>query len=163
MPDASIRPAADADRPAVWRILEPMLRAGETYALPRDMTREAALAYWFSPAHQVFVATAGGDIVGTYYLKPNQQGGGDHVANCGYVTDAASTGRGIARRMCVHSLDVARAAGFLAMQFNFVVASNENAVHLWKNIGFAEVGRIPKAFRHPALGFVDALTMHREL
>jgi ribosomal protein S18 acetylase RimI-like enzyme len=65
--------------------------------------------------------------------------------------------------MCEHSLVHARSRGFRAMQFNFVVATNERAVRLWQLLGFAVVGRLPGAFEHPALGFVDALVMYREL
>jgi ribosomal protein S18 acetylase RimI-like enzyme len=102
-------------------------------------------------------------VVGTYYLQPNQKGGGAHVANCGYATLAQARGRGIAGAMCLHSLDVARQRGYRAMQFNFVVATNEGAVALWKSLGFELVGRVPQAFRHPALGLVDALVMYRAL
>lgn len=158
-----VRPAAAEDREVLWRILEPVLRAGETYALPRDWGQEEALAYWLAPSHEAFVAETHGEVVGTYFLHANQLGGGAHVANCGYVTDARHAGRGIARAMCEHSLQRARARGFLAMQFNFVVASNERAIRLWLSLGFAIVGRLPGAFQHPVLGFVDALVMHRSL
>ncbi len=107
--------------------------------------------------------TDGGEIVGTYYLRANNKGGGAHVANCGYMVAAAATGRGVARAMCVDSLERARARGFTAMQFNFVIASNERAVRLWQACGFAIVGRLPGAFRHPRLGAVDAYVMHRTL
>ena len=143
--------------------MEPVIRAGETYALPRNMTRDAALGYWFSPENEVLVAEDHGEICGTYYLRANQKGGGSHIANCGYVTDARFTGRGVARAMCGDSIERARARGFRAMQFNFVVGSNERAVRLWKKFGFKIVGRIPGAFHHPALGFVDAVIMHRSL
>lgn len=159
----NVRPVTAADHDAIWRILEPMLRAGETYALPRDWNRAAALAYWFSPAHEVFVAEADGTVLGTYFVQPNQLGGGSHVANCGYVTDAAATGRGVARAMCAHSLEHARTRGFRAMQFNFVISTNERAVKLWQSFGFQIVGRLPGVFRHPKLGFVDALVMHLSL
>ena len=155
----TIRPAAAADRGAVWRILEPVMRAGETYPLPRDMSRDEGLAYWFGAEHEVFVAWEGEAIVGTYYIKANQKGGGSHVANCGYV--AAASARGVGRAMCEHSLARAKARGFRAMQFNFVVSSNARAVHLWQSCGFAIVGRLPSAFNHPTLGYVDALVMHR--
>jgi len=158
-----IRPAGLGDDDAIWRILEPMIRAGETYALPRDMDRAAALAYWRAPGHAVFVAEDGGRVLGTYYLRANQQGGGAHVANCGYVTAVDAASRGIAHAMCGHSLDRARERGFRAMQFNFVVSSNERAVALWQRLGFAILGRLPLAFEHPRLGFVDALVMHRML
>jgi ribosomal protein S18 acetylase RimI-like enzyme len=158
-----IRAAESADDGAIWAILEPIIRAGETYTMPSDMTREAALAYWRSPAHEVFVAEREGAIVGTYYLRTNQQGGGAHVCNCGFMTAPAVSGRGVARAMCQHALVHARERGFRAMQFNFVVNSNERAVRLWQSLGFAVVGRVPQAFDHPRLGLVDALVMHRAL
>ena len=159
----SIRPAGAADADGIWEVLEPVLRAGEAYALPRDMARAEALVYWQLPSHSVFVAEDEGKVVGTYFLCPNQQGGGAHVANCGYASHAEYRGRGIARAMCAHSLDEARARSFRAMQFNFVVSTNEAAVRLWQRMGFAIVGRLPKAFRHPSLGYVDALVFFREL
>jgi ribosomal protein S18 acetylase RimI-like enzyme len=158
-----IREAVENDADAIWAILEPTIRAGETYTLPRDLDRKNALAYWFSPGHEVFVAEDDGEIVGTYFLKANQKGGGAHVANCGYMTAPHATGRGVARAMCAHSLERARQRGFRAMQFNFVVSTNERAVRLWQKLGFEIVGCLPKAFEHPALGFVGAYVMHREL
>jgi len=158
-----VRPAEDRDAEAIWRILEPTIRAGETYTLPRDMSREAALAYWHAPGYEVFVAEDEGTVVGTYHLRANQTGGGSHVANCGYMTAPHATGRGVARAMCLHSLEHAKARGFCAMQFNFVVSTNERAVRLWQSLGFEIAGRLPGAFSHPALGFVDALVMYREL
>jgi len=159
----TIRPAGRADEDALWAILEPVIRAGETYTLPRDMSRTAALEYWHLPAHEVFVAEDDGKLAGTYFLQANQRGGGDHVANCGYITAGWATGRGVARAMCAHSLDRARERGFLAMQFNFVVSTNERAVRLWQSFGFEVVGRLPGAFRHPAAGYVDVLVMYRKL
>jgi ribosomal protein S18 acetylase RimI-like enzyme len=158
-----VRAARASDDDAIWDIIGPTIAAGETYVLPRDMSRADALAYWRSPAHEVFVAEADGKVVGTYYLRPNQRGGGAHVANCGYMTALQATGRGVARAMCAHSLEHARARGFHAMQFNFVVASNERAVALWQSFGFDIVGRLPQAFAHPRLGLVDALVMYRLL
>jgi ribosomal protein S18 acetylase RimI-like enzyme len=158
-----IRAAGPGDDNALWGILEPMIRDGDTYALPRDLGRADALAYWRAPENAVFVAEDDGHIVGTYYLRANQRGGGDHVANCGYVTARGSTGKGVARAMCQHSLEHAKARGFTAMQFNFVVATNERAVRLWRSLGFETAGRMPGAFRHPTLGPVDALVMYRAL
>lgn len=158
-----VRRATEADRAGVWSIIGPTIRAGETYTLPRDMSESAALAYWMGPDRETFVAEADGRVVGTYYIRANQAGGGDHVCNCGYMTDAGATGRGVARAMHEHSLMQARSLGFRAMQFNFVVSANERAVRLWTSLGFAVVGRLPGAFRHPKHGFVDALVMFREL
>jgi len=159
-----IRPASlSADAEPIWAILEPTIRAAETYTLPADMPREDALAYWFGPRHEVFAGEEDGQMLGTYFLQPNQQGGGSHVANCGYITAPWATGRGVARAMCEHSVVRASQRGFRAMQFNFVVSTNEPAVHLWRSLGFEIVGRLPGAFHHPSLGFVDALVMYRSL
>jgi ribosomal protein S18 acetylase RimI-like enzyme len=158
-----IRPAGLDDHDAIWAIVEPVVRAGDTYTLARDISREDALAYWFSDAHEVFVAEEAGQVIGSYYLRANQAGGGSHVANCGYMTAPASRGRGVAGAMLEHSLAHARMRGFRAMQFNFVVSTNERAIRIWLAYGFETVGRLPSAFRHPELGFVDALVMFREL
>ena len=158
-----VREATANDADAIWKILELVIRGGDTYTLPEDMNREDALAYWNSPGHEVFVAEENGEILGTYYLRANQEGGGAHVANCGYISAAWATGRGVARTMCQHSLQRAKERGFLAMQFNFVVSSNERAMRLWQSMGFEIVGRLPGAFKHPKLGLVDALVMYRHL
>jgi ribosomal protein S18 acetylase RimI-like enzyme len=127
------------------------------------MERDEALAFWFAEGHEVWVAEEADETLGTYFLCANQRGGGAHVANCGYMTARGAEGRGVARTMCQHSLDRARERGFRAMQFNFVISSNERAAGLWKSFGFETVGRLPKAFEHPTLGDVDALVMYRLL
>jgi ribosomal protein S18 acetylase RimI-like enzyme len=158
-----IRRAQAQDDDDTWAVIEPTIRAGETYPLPRDLTKVDALAYWHSPQHDVLMAEDAGAIVGTYYLRPNNRGGGAHVGNCGYIVAPAATGRGIARAMCLHSIERARTRGFRALQFNFVISTNERAVHLWQSCGFEIVGRLPEAFEHPRAGFVDALVMYRRL
>lgn len=159
-----IRPATPADHDAIWAILEPICATGEVFCVPRDGGRPAAFDYWFSGrGREVFVAEDGGDILGTSYLRPNQGGGGSHVANAGYATSPAAQGRGVARALLAHSLETARARGFRAMQFNFVVATNTRAVATWQAAGFATLARLPLAFDHPRLGLVDALVMHRAL
>jgi ribosomal protein S18 acetylase RimI-like enzyme len=127
------------------------------------MSRLAALSYWRSPGHEVFVAEQDGKVLGTYYMRANQQGGGSHVGNCGYMTAREASGQGVARAMCTHSLAHARARGFRSMQFNFVVSTNERAIALWQSFGFEIVGRLAGAFMHPRLGLVDAVVMYRTL
>ncbi len=159
-----IRPATAEDRSSIWTIIEPTIRAGETYTLDRDMSETDALTYWLGPDKETFVAEdESGEILGTYYLRANQAGGGAHVCNCGYMTAAVATGKGVARQMHEHSLVRARERGFRAMQFNFVVSANERAVRLWESLGFETVGRLPGAFEHPTKGYVDALVMFRTL
>jgi L-amino acid N-acyltransferase YncA len=158
-----IRPAHQEDADAIWSIIGPTIRAGETFALDPEMSKTDAIAYWLGSDKETFVAEEDGVILGTYYIRPNQGGGGKHVCNCGYNTAPNATGRGIARRMCEHSLNHAHSRGYKAMQFNFVVSTNERAVHLWQSLGFEIVGQLPLAFKHPIQGYVDALIMFQPL
>jgi GNAT superfamily N-acetyltransferase len=159
----NIRLHTASDTQEIWSILEPTFRAGETYTVNRDISRAEAIEYWCRPSHETFVAEDDGRVLGTYFLRANQAGGGAHVANCGYITAPAAQGRGVAKAMLQHSLDRARERGFRAMQFNFVISTNARAIRTWERNGFAVVGRLPEAFHHPTLGYVDALVMYRRL
>jgi RimJ/RimL family protein N-acetyltransferase len=158
-----IRRSTAADADGQWAVLEPVIRAGETYAYPRDLTRDAALALWHPAGGHTFVAELDGRIAGTYVLKPNQGGPGSHVANCGYMVASWARGRGLGEALCRHSLDTARGLGFRAMQFNSVVSTNRTAIAAWQRCGFAIVGTVPQAFDHPVHGPVDIHVMHRQL
>ena len=158
-----IRRTQPSDARPIAEIILSVFREGSTYAIDPEISEADALAYWLSADKDTFVAEDDGSIVGTYYMRANQAGGGRHVCNCGYVTGARATGRGIARAMCMHSLAHARSRGYRAMQFNFVVSTNDRAMRLWQSLGFEIVGRLPNAFRHPTNGFVDALVMYQTL
>lgn len=158
-----IRPATDADWPHLWAIIEPIMREGETFALPRDGDEATARGYFASTEKVNFVAEEDGFILGASYVRANQQGGGSHIANCGYMTASAARGRGIARALCAHSIDYCRSQGYTGIQFNFVVSTNQAAVHLWQSFGFEILARLPGAFAHPRLGYVDALVMFKPL
>ncbi len=159
----SLRPYRDADEDSLWGMLSQAFRAGDTYAVDPDIAREDAVAFWTGAPHEAWIAEADGTTLGTYYIQPNQRGGGAHVCNCGFVTAPEAQGRGVARAMLEHALAHARALGYAAMQFNFVVETNARAVATWAAYGFETVGRLPGAFRHPTEGEVDALVMYRRL
>ena len=158
-----IRRAGASDFDRIWPIFRAVCRAGDTYGYDRQTTREQAESIWMEQPQRTFVAESGADILGTYYLKPNQGGPGGHVCNCGYMVAEAARGRGVATAMCEHSQRVAVDLGYAAMQFNFVAASNTGAVRLWQKLGFEIVGRLPGAFKHPEIGFIDALVMYKRL
>lgn len=161
--DMNIREATSQDFEQIWPIFSEIAAAGETYAYPRDVTREQAASFWLDAPRKTYIAEDEGKIYGTYFIKTNQLGPGDHVCNCGYMVASAARGRGLGRAMCEHSQKIARELGYKAMQFNFVASSNEGAVRLWTRLGFAAVGRLPRAFNHPSLGYVDALVMYKWL
>ncbi len=148
----------------MWQVVEPIFRAGETWPMAPDISEDEAHSVLVDAPSATFVACGnGGEIVGCYILKPNQPTLGAHVANAGYIVAEQARGRGVASAMCRHSQDEARARGFVAMQYNLVVATNAPAVHLWQKEGFQIVGRLPKAFRHLRLGLVDAYVMYKLL
>jgi ribosomal protein S18 acetylase RimI-like enzyme len=159
-----IREFHDSDWPEVRELLRATFAAGDTYTFSPDSTEADIRKAWIDAPAATFVARgADGALLGTYFIKANQPGLGDHVCNCGYVVSPHATGRGIATAMCEHSQTWARDKGFRAMQFNFVVSTNERAVRLWERLGFETVGRLPGAFRHRTLGYVDALVMYKKL
>ena len=158
-----IRAATEADHDAIWNIFHEIVAAGDTYAFDPRMSREDALAYWFRPDTHTYVAEKDGRVVATYILRPNQPGPGSHVANAAFMVASDAQGSGVGRRMAEHCLSEAHRLGFRAMQFNFVVSTNESAIRLWQKLGFEIVGTLPGAFRHPQKGYVDVYVMYRSL
>ncbi len=158
-----IREATSSDFEEVWPIFREIASAGDTYAYPRNTSREEAERLWIHVPQRTFVVEIDGRIVGTYYIKTNQDGPGNHVCNCGYMVSSSARGKGIATALCVHSQKMAVELGYKAMQFNFVASTNDGAVRLWQKMGFDVVGRLPLAFNHPVKGYVDALVMYKWL
>jgi len=158
-----IRAATEADRDAIWNIFHEIVAEGDTYAFDPRMSREDALAYWFRPDTHTYVAEKDGRVVATYILRSNQPGPGSHVANAAFMVASDAQGSGVGRRMAEHCLSEAHRLGFRAMQFNFVVSTNESAIRLWQKLGFEIVGTLPGAFRHPQKGYVDVYVMFRSL
>lgn len=158
-----IRRATEADFDAIWPIFQQIVSAGDSYAYPPETNRAQAQHLWMAVPAATYVVEQNGQVLGTYYIKANQQAPGAHVCNCGYMVARAARGQGLATAMCEHSQKTALEMGYSAMQFNFVASTNQGAIRLWENLGFETVGRLPKAFNHPAAGFVDALVMYKWL
>lgn len=158
-----IRPALPSEQEAVWEIIEPVIRAGDTYTYAPDSSRDKMIAIWFDADKYTYVAEMEGKIVGTFFLKANQPDLGNHVVNAGYMVHPDFRGRGIAEQLCRFSLTEAKRLGFKAMQFNCVIATNEVAVRLWQKCGFRIIGTLPKAYQHQKLGLVDAHVMYQWL
>lgn len=158
-----IRPVLPTDKEALWAIIEPVIRAGDTYMYAPDSSREKMLGIWYDSEKYAYVAEDNGKIVGTFFLKANQPDLGSHVVNAGYMVHPEARGRGIAEQMCRFSIVEAKRLGFLAMQFNCVISTNTTAVRLWQKCGFDIIGTLPKAYQHAQLGLVDAHVMYQWL
>jgi GNAT superfamily N-acetyltransferase len=158
-----IRRAAESDYEQIWKIFSEVIKAGDTYVFDPATSKSEMQELWFADNMATFVAEVNGELVGTYMIKPNQIGLGNHIANCGYMVSSSARGQGIGKQMCEHSIDFARRNGYIGIQFNIVVSTNTRAVELWKKNGFQIIGTTPKGFRHAALGFVDTFIMYKEL
>jgi L-amino acid N-acyltransferase YncA len=159
----TVREATDADWPTIWALFRQVASAGDAFAYDADTPEMVARKLWIEAPARCHVAESSGRVLGTYYVRPNQPGRGSHVANAGYMVAAEARGQGLAQSLCEHSVETARRLGFRGMQFNFVVSTNTAALRVWKKHGFAVVGRVPLAFQHQTLGFVDVLILHRDL
>jgi ribosomal protein S18 acetylase RimI-like enzyme len=160
----TVRKFEEDDWPAIWALIEPVFRSGETYAFSTEISEAEAHRIWIEAPTATYVAQDdSGAALGTYYIKPNQPGSGSHVCNCGYIVGEHARGMGVATLMCEHSQREAVRRGFRAMQFNLVVSTNEGAVRLWLKLGYEIVGTLPGAFEHPREGFVDAFVMYKQL
>lgn len=159
----NIREAKDQDWEQIWPFFEEIVKAGDTYAYEHDLTKQDAFFIWLKRSKKTFVYQEDGKILGTYYINTNQKGPGKHVCNCGYMVSSEAGGRGIATKMCQHSQKTAVQMGYKAMQFNFVASTNVGAIGLWHKLEFETIGTLPKAFKHPKEGFVDALVMYKWL
>ena len=157
----NIRKATTQDFEAIWPIFKEIIKLGDTYAYDRNTSKEQAFVIWVDLPEYTFVVEEDGVILGTYFIKTNQAGPGDHVCNCGYMVAFEARGRGVGSNMCIHSQRFAMKLGYKAMQFNFVATSNTGAIRLWEKLGFETVGRLPLAFKHPATGYIDALIMYK--
>lgn len=158
-----IRKAIETDKDEVWEIIKAVISTGDTYVFAPDSPKEKMLGFWFAADKETYVAVLDNQILGTFFLKPNQPDLGSHIANAGYMVSPQAKGKGIGRKMAEFSLPEAKRLGFKAMQFNFVVKSNEIAVKLWLRLGFKIIGEIPEAFQHKDLGLTNALIMYRKL
>ncbi|WP_183566792.1 GNAT family N-acetyltransferase [Mucilaginibacter sp. SP1R1] len=159
----TIREATPNDLDGIWEIFEIVIKSGDTYAFDPNTPKEDLPKLWLAPTMKVFVAEENGQILGTYFIKPNQVGLGAHIANCGYMVHPETRGRGVGKQLFDHSWLIAKEAGYTGMQFNFVVSTNTSAVKLWEKCGFKIIGTIPKGFKHQQLGYVDAYVMFREI
>lgn len=158
-----IREAEEGDWPGIWKIFRVVVSAGDTYSYAQDTPEDEARRLWATAPATAYVAIEGDAIVGTYMMRPNQPGLGSHVANAGFMVAPGDSGRGVGRAMGEHALERAREHGYRAMQFNFVVSTNERAIGLWKSLGFSVVGTVPGAFRQRDEELVAIHIMHRWL
>ena len=161
---AFIRPAEPDDWRGIWPILRDVAAAGDTftYAIDLDEPRGADLWSKGNGPSQIFVALDDAlNILGSAKVGANHAGPGGHVATASFIVAPSARGVGVGRALLDAVLAWANAVGFEAMQFNAVAATNEAAVSLYRSAGFAIVGEIPAAFRHPARGYVSLLVMYR--
>ncbi len=159
----NIKLISKQDFQVFWPTFQEIILAEETYAFEPGMDLNSAFEAWCKKPQETYAIKDEEMVVGSYYIKPNSTGPSSHVCNCGYMVAPQSRGKGIARKLCLHSQERAITLGYKAMQFNAVVSTNLVAVNLWKKLGFEIVGTVPKSYRHKKLGFIDTFVMHKWL
>ena len=159
----TIREYREEDKEQIWEIIKSVISAGDTYVFAPDSPKEKMLEYWCGADKKTYIAVSENKIVGTFYLKDNQPDLGSHIANAGYMVSPEAKGKRVGRQMAEFSLEEAKKLGYKAMQFNFVVKSNEVAIRLWQSLGFEIIGEIPEAFNHAEKGLTNAYIMYRQL
>lgn len=151
----------------IWEILQPTFNSGDTYAYPPGIAENDAKHYWIECPQRTYVGIYSGQIVGTYYIKPNQPGLGSHICNMGFVVSrerrGLGTGTGTGTKLAQHAFDAAKKLGFHAVQANLVVSTNTKAIKLWESLGFSIIGTIPDGFNLHSKNFVDAFIMYKKL
>ena len=181
-----IRKATKEDFTQMLHIFRDVIEGGDTYDFDETTSDQDAFNYWFGSGVTSFVmveeqnesqtaeepidkriAPANHEprdkILGFYKIIQNHRGRGNHVANASFMVSRETRGMGIGRKMGEDCIRVAKEMGFRAIQFNFVISTNEPAMHLWKSLGFRELCRLPLAFNHKTLGYVDAVIFFKEL
>lgn len=158
-----IRKATPLDYDNVWDIFSQVIKTGDTYVFSPETPKTDLKKHWFANYMQTYVIEENGNILGTYIIKPNQIDLGNHIANCSYMVSPKMQGKGIGKKLCEHSLQIAKNNNFEAIQFNIVVSTNKAAVKLWKTYGFKIIGTTPKGFKHQELGLVDTYIIYKNL
>lgn len=155
-----IREATEGDWTMIWPFFSDIVRAGETYAYPRDVTEREGRLLWMEPPPGRTVVAVDGDVVlGSAKMGPNRPGRGSHIGTASFMVDRSAGGRGVGRALAEDMVEWHRAQGYRGIAFNAVVETNERAVALWRSIGFEVIGTVPRAFEHPTHGYVGLHVM----
>ena len=88
-----------------------------------------------------------GEMLGLYILHPNNVGRCGHICNASYAVHQSMRGRGVGEALVIDCIQQAKTIGFRILQFNAVVKTNASALHLYKKLGFVQLGVIPGGFR----------------
>ncbi len=158
-----IRKAIEKDFDQVWEIFSKVIETGDTYVFSPSTEKKDLKKHWFAEYMETYVIEENELILGTYIIKPNQIDLGNHIANCSYMVNPNAQGKGIGKKLCEHSLHIAKENRYEGIQFNIVVSTNKGAVELWKKYGFEIIGTTPNGFRHSKLGLVDTYIMYKNL
>lgn len=106
------------------------------------------------------VAEVGGAVVGSSSLS-RRSGCRSHTGDVGIVIKEGFRNVGIGTEMIKTLLEEARRMGLKVLTLG-VFATNEMAQHVYRKVGFREVGRIPKEFCRDGK-YIDHVVMAMEL
>jgi len=162
MRELTFRQATRVDASAMLALLLSVSSEGDTLHFQGGIDAGFIDSQWLG-APGCFLAYDGDHLLGMYRYGANMPGRGAHIASATFLVAQQCRGQGLGRKLVTHCLAQAKAAGFRAMQFNQVVATNLAALSLYRSLGFEKVGKIPEAFAHPEHGYVSAYVMYLDL
>ena len=159
--------AGEQDVEGLRRLYRTIVEEGTSYPHDRMPGDDEFLEYWFRGKSTVVAhgteRQRGGGLAGAFYLKPNWPGRARQVANAGFVVAPEWRNKGLGWLLGATMLDYARSLGYRGVIFNLVFSENAPALHLWKKLGFSEIGVIPGAVRKNDGGYQDAIIMFKSL
>jgi ribosomal protein S18 acetylase RimI-like enzyme len=157
-----MRPATRDDASAMLGLLQSVSQEGSALPFIDGIDDNMIDQIWLG-ARGCVLACDNSEVLGMYRFGPTMPGRGSHIATATFLVGEHARGRGVGRALVEHCIQSAKTAGFRGMQFNQVLSSNLAALALYRSLGFAVIGTVPKAFDHIELGYVDAHMMYREL
>jgi RimJ/RimL family protein N-acetyltransferase len=149
------------------RLYRVIVEEGTSYPHDRFPDEPDFLDYWFRGKTTVVAypcdRSADAEMLGAFYLKPNWPGRARQVANAGFIVAPSWRNKGLGWLLGATMLQYAKELGYRGVIFNLVFAENLPARRLWRNLGFAEIGRIPGAIRKDDGTYQDAIIMFQSL
>ena len=153
-----VRKYEEKDLPAMIRIWNEVVEDGVAFPQEECLDEKTGAEFF---EEQTYTAVAenqeNGQVLGLYILHPNNIGRCGHICNASYAVKRAIRGQHIGEKLVLDCLAKAKEKGFKVMQFNAVVATNTHALHLYKRIGFTQLGVIPGGFRMPDGHYEDII------
>ncbi|MDF1493844.1 GNAT family N-acetyltransferase [Caproiciproducens sp. CPB-2] len=143
----TVREFTREDIPAMIIIWNEIVEDGIAFPQTELLEEKNGMEFFESQSFTgVAIEQETGNLVGLYILHPNNVGRCGHICNASYAVKGDERGKRIGEILVLHCITKAKETGFKILQFNAVVSTNTAALHLYKKLGFVQLGVIPGGF-----------------